>query len=144
MTTRTLTTTYGLQLVTDRTLSDVLARNPKGTYNATDLNRVGAAMLYVADKLTTIGYNPKINVKLDWSLTDFPTVTAMQQYLSNLAELKSQFNQSIATPKIPDDMSNFTWEEANNIEKILEDIDSLISNIRSAWFYSNEIYSGEV
>ena len=47
----TFTLYYGLHLVTDRTQADVTARNQKGTYNASDLNRVGAAMIYVADKL---------------------------------------------------------------------------------------------
>ena len=52
-------------LVTDRTQSDVKARNAKGTYKASDLNRVGAAMNYVAARLREQGYDPHITpVKL--------------------------------------------------------------------------------
>ena len=38
-------------LITDRTQADVDAGNAKGSYNAEDLNRVGSAMNYVADRL---------------------------------------------------------------------------------------------
>ena len=53
-------------LITDRTQADVDARNEKGTYNASDLNRVGAAMNYVADRLRAAGYDPHISPKTDW------------------------------------------------------------------------------
>ena len=32
----------------------------------------------------------------------------------------------------------------NDIEKILEDIDVLLTNSAQAWFYSGELFSGEV
>lgn len=33
---------------------------------------------------------------------------------------------------------------ANNIEKILVDINQLLINMAADWFYSGEVYSGEV
>jgi hypothetical protein len=32
-----------IKMITDRTLGDVLSQNEKGTFNASDLNRVGTA-----------------------------------------------------------------------------------------------------
>ena len=52
-------------LITDRTRADVDAGNEKGTYKASDLNRVGSAMNYVATRLREQGYDPHITpVKL--------------------------------------------------------------------------------
>ena len=47
-----LTLYYGLlTLITDRTAMDVAQNTTKGFYNATDLNRVGAAVEYVAKRI---------------------------------------------------------------------------------------------
>ena len=43
-------------LVTDRTQADVAAGNAKGTYNAADLNRVSAAVKYIAERFASYGY----------------------------------------------------------------------------------------
>lgn len=131
-------------LITDRTQADVIAGNAKGTYNASDLNRVGAAMNYVADRLRAAGYDPHISPKTDWMETDWPTVDTMTRYVTDLAELRSQFTQAQTTPTVPTDVENLTWQEANDIERILQDIDALPTNISAAWFYSGEICSGEV
>lgn len=44
-------------LITDRTLEDVAARNEKGSYNATDLNRVDACMEDLVARLGQVGCN---------------------------------------------------------------------------------------
>ena len=131
-------------LITDRTQADADARNDKGTYNASDLNRVGAAMNYVADRLRAAGYDPHISPKTDWMESDWPTVSTMTRYVEDLAELRGQFTQAQTTPPVPPDMENLTWQEANDIERILQDVDALLTNISAAWFFSGELYSGEV
>lgn len=42
-------------LITDRTLEDVAARNEKGSYNATDLNRVNACLEDLVARLNRVG-----------------------------------------------------------------------------------------
>lgn len=148
----TFTLYYGLHLVTDRTSSDVEAGNEKGTYNASDLNRVGAAMNYVADRLREQGYDPHISPKTDWKDDDWVDPAAQAVYLGDLAELRKQFTLLYSTPEVPprilatgintNDGLTHTW--ANDIEKILEDIDLLLINAEQAWFYSGDLFSGEV
>lgn len=116
----------------------------KGAYNYTDLNRVGAAMQYVADRLEEFGYAVSINPKLDWKETEWPSPVAMEKYLADLSELRSKFAQMQSTPKVPEDMEKLTHTEANNIEKILESIDILLTRSAQAWFYSGDLFSGEV
>ena len=134
----------GFVLITDRTKADVINGTEKGSYTASDLNRVGAAMNYVADRLTSQGYAVAISPKTDWQPSDWPTPQTMEQYLDDLNELRRQFTVMESTPKVPADMVCLTVDEANDIEKILEDIDVLLTNIAAGWLYSGEIYSGEV
>lgn len=139
-------------LITDRTQADVNAGNDKGTYKSYDLNRVGAAMNYVADRLRSAGYDPHISPKTDWKDEDWVDPAAQAVYLGDLAELRKQFTMLKSTPEVPprilatainsNDGLTYTW--ANDIEQILVDINTLITNIAAGWLYSGEIYSGEV
>lgn len=131
-------------LITDRTQADVDARNGKGTYNESDLNRVAAAMNYVAGRLESAGYDPHISPKTDWKDDDWVDPAAQAVYLGYLAELRSQFAMMQTTPNVPPDMEKLTYQEANDIEQILTDIGRLITNMTFAWMYSGDIYSGEV
>ena len=148
----TFTLYYGLHLVTDRTAADVNAGNAKGTYNASDLNRVGAAMNYVAARLREQGYAPHISPKTDWKDEDWVDPAAQAVYLGDLAELRKQFTMLESTPEVPPRIlatainsgDGLTYVWANDIEQILLDIDALLTNIAAGWLYSGEIYSGEV
>lgn len=147
----TFTLYYGLHLITDRTKADVNAGNAKGSYNASDLNRVGAAMNYVADRLKAQGYDPHISPKTDWKDGDWVTPAAQAVYLGDLAELRKQFALYETTPEVPprilatainsNDGLTYTW--ANDIEQILMDLDDSITRMKVSMFYAGEIYSGE-
>lgn len=116
----------------------------KGSYNATDFNRVGVAMEYVADRFHKYGYRAAIAPKLDWKETDMPVPTDVERYLSDLAVLRGIIAVMQSTPEVPAHMDGFTYVEANNIEKILEDIDLLLTRAAQAWFYGGDVFSGEV
>ena len=131
-------------LVTDRTVADVNAGNDKGAYKASDLNRVGAAMNYVAARLREQGYDPHISPKTDWMDGEWVTPADEAVYLGDLAELRKQFTLYETTPEVPPDLEKLNYIEANSIEQILVDIDALLTNIAAGWLYSGEIYSGEV
>lgn len=162
----TLTLYYGmLNLITDRTQADVdrvrhLAQKGfgnmtadektewlnglKGAYNASDLNRVGAAVAYVAGRLTGYGYVVSVSPRQDWQVADIPTQESMTAYLADVAALRAALTVAAGTPEVPEDMEQLTWKEANDIEKILVDVDELLTRMAAAWFYSGELYAGEV
>ena len=131
-------------LITDRTQADADARNDKGTYNASDLNRVGAAVAYVAGRLLECGTSVDVSPKQDWSESDTPTASQLERYRSDVAALRDAMAAMPTTPQAPATMSNMTWVEANAIEKILQYTDALISNLEAAWFFSGDLFSGEV
>ena len=133
----------GLAAMTEAERTEYLT-DLKGAYNATDLNRVGAAMNYVAARLVEHGFVVSIDPKTDWTSMDWPTPSTMERYLADLAELRGKFALMESTPAVPEDMERLTYEEANDIEKILEDIDRLLTYTAQAWFYSGDLFSGEV
>ena len=134
-------------LITNRTKADVDARNAKGTYNATDLNRVTAAMEDLKAQFNNYGYQVKEYTAVrdgPWLDTDIPTATQMEQYIANVEAIRSTIAILPTTPETPEDMELLTWAEANDIEQILLEIDLLITNMRLAWFCCGDVHSGEV
>lgn len=140
-----LTLYYGLlTLITDRTAMDVAQKTAKGFYNATDLNRVGAAVEYVAERLQTLGYDCPVRVKKDWSESDTPTASQIETYRQNIATLRRQIVVLRTTPETPETIRQLNYIRANNIEQILLDLDALIDKLIKSWCFSGELYAGEV
>lgn len=130
-------------LITDRTQADVINGTDKGYYNAEDLNRVGAAVEYVAGRFAAYGYAVSVSPKKDWVIEDIPRESDMVKYLAEVEQLRSLVSVMPTTPETPEDMEGLWWWEANHIEQILKDLDLLLSNMAAAWMHSGEIYAGE-
>lgn len=160
---------YGMHsLITDRTLADVVrwrslrdtgysnmteaeraewdAGNMKGAYNASDLNRVGAALNYLRDRLAEASYLPPsvFTAKTDWTAADIPRAADLTAYLGYVSTIREAMAQFATTPQTPADTGGLDYQEANNIEKILLDVDRLITNMLAARYLCGELYSGEV
>ena len=155
-----------MQLITDRVQADVdrvaalagrvsagtateaekteWASDLKGAYNASGLNRVGASVAYVAGRLNGYGYAVTVNPKQDWTVSDIPTAGQMAAYLQDVAALRGAIAVMASTPPTPDSANGLTWQEANDIEQIILDVDELLTRMAAAWFYSGELYAGEV
>lgn len=141
----TLTLYYGLlSLITDRTRADVANQTDKGFYNASDLNRVGAAVEYIADRFTALGYACPVTVKKDWLTSDAPTASQLETYRQNIVTLRSRIAVMASTPEAPASMAGLNYVKANNIEQILLDLDALLTNAAAAWYQSGELFAGEV
>lgn len=74
----------------------------------------------------------------------YPTVEQMAQYISNVEALRDVIAVLPSTPATPESMELLDYIRANEIEQILADIDKLLKNMPSAWFYSGEVECGEV
>lgn len=154
-------------LITDRTASDVErwrelrdkgyanmtdaereewnAQTMKGAYNYTDLNRVGSALNYLRDRLALANYisSTAFTARTDWTDNDITTadLTYYQNCVSVVREAMAQFE---TTPPAPSYVGGLNYTEANNIEQILIDVETLINNMLAARYYSGELYAGEV
>ncbi|MEL4106773.1 hypothetical protein AAFA46_08060 [Oscillospiraceae bacterium WX1] len=112
----------------------------KGSYNSNDLNRVGEAVQYLAGLLNGYGYPVTVNPKTDWVQGNIPTSTQMAAYLTDVAAIKARF---YGTTEIPGAMNNLAYEQANNIELLLLEVDTLIIGMVTAFQYAGTFYAEE-
>lgn len=62
-----------------------------------------------------------------WIEWDIPTPAQLNVYLRNLKTLRFTLTVLPTTPTVPPDMEGFTWQDANDIERILLDIDDMLN-----------------
>lgn len=151
-----------------------LSGQMKGAYNDGDLNRVESAVNYLQEHLnalpgvilsylTALGvaddiffrvpYAPlNLTVKTDWEMSDIPLLENMERYLTNVEEITS----AIAIERdLPETMGNLTWQGANEIERALSaeysasltweaEKKQYADNTAAAWFYSGDLFCGEI
>ena len=87
----------------------------KGAYNYSDLNRVERAVAEISDRLG-LGLVTKTN----WTAWDEPIESEMNRYLGNIVAIRSRIANGESVLPLPSSMSNFSYEQANNIELILK------------------------
>lgn len=134
------------ELIIDRTLSDVNNLRTKGNYNATDLNRVEAWCKYIMELLNEYGYYVFIETKTDWEigLGKNRMFSEINRIKTNLQKLKDTFYVLQSTPQVPSTTdTSINYMKANDIEKLLYDVDFLISRIAPSYRYSGFLMSGD-
>lgn len=137
---------YMIRLVTDRTEADVervleLCRRGydswteeerawwaatlclRGSYDDRDLNRVGAAVDWLAGELRRRGYIVDASPKTDWTKVDAPVRSQMTAYLADVERVRVA--QGLYMPEIPGTMDNLTVDGANAIEQALVEVDAV-------------------
>lgn len=108
----------------------------KGAYNASDLNRVGTALNYLAGRLTPVcGKNIQWSAKTDWSLTDVITASQAAEYRQQIQDVRNALTYPPGTPAAPE-IDRMTYTGANDIERILALCETLIDNVIKAFWYT--------
>lgn len=120
---KTLTGKLSAGTATEEEKAEWLA-GMKGAYNAADLNRVGAAVAYLTERLYALGYTVPAVPKTDWQEGSFPTASAMEQYIENIHLLRDCV--PYAAPDAPGAAEKLTFQEANNIEEILYTLERVL------------------
>ena len=101
----------------------------KGAYNASDLNRVASAMAYLSQRFASAGYSVPVSSPTDWANGDIPRKDDLDTYLDDLRRIRAALAVMDTTPEAPESMDYLTWAKANDIEKILADVDDLLTKI---------------
>lgn len=106
----------------------------------------GAGVFVAGDELgSSDGNIPTQIIERDyWKIGDIPRKAQMDTYLSNLGIIRGINEVMKSTPEIPGDMEGLLHTEANDIEQILFDVDYLLSVMVLNWFYTAEVFCGEV
>ena len=112
----------------------------EGAWTAT----VERAVEYIAGRFAALGYDCPVTVKKDWLTSDAPTASQMEAYRQNIVTLRSQIAVMQSTPEAPASMAGLDYVKANDIEQILLDLDALIDKLIKSWYFSGELYAGEV
>lgn len=115
----------------------------KGAYKYSDLNRVGQACADMYAALTEAGYAVPgyTALPINWARGDRPTPADLQTYLATVAAIKAAL--PTATP-IPSTMRRITVEDANNIEKMLLEVEDILNRIARTYVRSGVYHSGAV
>ena len=151
------TKTIIVTLVTDRTQADVARvkalatkgfaamtaaeraewlAGMKGAYNASDMNRVGTALNYLAGRLGAIcGKSIAWTAKTDWAVTDIITASQAETYRQQIQDIRDALAYHAGTPDAPQ-MKLLTYTGANDIERILTLCEELIVNVAKSFRYT--------
>ena len=117
----------------------------KGRYGHTDMNRVENAVAEVARQLRSLGYDvPSLSLKTDWSVRSVPTRADFDRYFGNVDTLRGVLPLPAGTPKTPTTESRLTYAAANDLEKILVEVDAMVQKLVSARYYAGDIFAGEI
>lgn len=134
-----------MNLIYDRTAEDVQAARKqrgkvttplKGCYNAADMNRVAAAVAEIAAELNSAGYKVEITPRT-FAESDIIRRAQWAQYLENVQTLRDAIAVRASTPELPAADAKLDYVGANNIEKILADLDELLG-----WMTYSRKYCG--
>ena len=105
----------------------------KGAYNASDLNRVGTALNYLAGRLASIcGKSITWTAKTDWAVTDIPAASQVAEYQQQIQEIRDALAYPAGTPDAPQ-LARLTYTGANDIERILKLCEALIVNVAKSF-----------
>lgn len=128
-----------IENLTPSELSEYLA-GLKGCYNISDLNRVESAVKYISDLLNSYGYSNIVDTKT-WADGDFFTPTHIARYLNNLDILKNAY---FVDPKIPATPTSYkSIQQANDIEKILSNIEKIIIGMEQSFIHCGVSICGQ-
>lgn len=114
-----------LQAGQDLTLSET-EQIERGSCTITMLNRIESKMQELADILNGYSYQNHIETK-EWQVTELLDYPNYWRILNNLHKLKNAYYAYQTTPLTPQYM--YGYKEANDIEKILVDIENMINDM---------------
>nr|DAH76857.1 MAG TPA: hypothetical protein [Bacteriophage sp.] len=151
-------------MITDRTQSDInTAKNlietkvkkfvtltaaeiealERGTMTINTLNRIEEKQSELKTLLNQCGYyGTDITVKTNWKIGDMFYDVDFQRIIDNENLLRNALYTFIDTPNTPD--ISFGYEDINNLEKILVDIENMITIMKKNFRKSGTFKSGEV
>lgn len=134
-----------MNLITDRTKTDVFLGTERGSYNDHDLNRVEQTVKYLSELTKELDAYREMTTKTDWQLPGrfdarlWPTKGQMARYLGNVAALCEAVGVHC---DLPASMEHLTWEGANNIEKALLAVHARIDAVMQTFQFSGELFAG--
>lgn len=137
----TTSKSYSGNLAADQAIVLTYSKDSSGDKND-DKCTLSNLKTQVTKTVEVVTTTPDTRDRYTWFEDDIPTPSQMTQYLANVAAIRAAITAD--TPATPESMANLTYTEANDIEQILIDIDDALTRAAAAWFYSGDLFSGEI
>lgn len=117
----------GFNALTDEEKADWQTHALKGFYNYTDKNRVESAVEQINKILIKYGYmNNTLTIVKDRNMKYIDDKASITRYLNNIQSLIDNFYVLPVTPELIENFDTLDITKANNIEKILYDINNIL------------------
>lgn len=123
------------KLIFDRTADDVANKTAKGLYNVKDIERINSYIEYLSAVLDL--HLDVINPNLGEALT----LSKMQSIIDNVNVIRNKWYVATDTPQTPV-ATNWDYEKANNIEKILQAMYEFVVSVKNDKLYSGTFRAG--
>ena len=115
----------------------------KGSYKASDLNRVGTALITVRDRLRTHGIDVPADVREDYAADEVLDKAVMDAFIESANAVHDAVENS--APQPPAGIDGLDWEGANNIERAIIAVDDVLESREVGWIYADaELYAGDM
>lgn len=119
-----------------------IATLEKGTMTYNTLNRIEAKQEELKNLFNEIGYWNTQIVNKPWNETQIFDEGEFQRIIDNENILRNAFFVYVDTPKTPN--VSYRYNDINALEKILNDLDVMINDVKSRYRYCGTFECGEV
>lgn len=123
------------------TSGDVLTLE-RGTLTINTLNRIERKQLELSQFLNSEGYYNVVVQTKTWTYADYFSLSDFHRIINNLNILRENYYTYSNTPKTP--LPIYHFENINDIEKILVDIEAIIDDMRPRYRRCGTFNCGEV
>lgn len=77
-----------------------------------------------------------------WDTRDIPSPAEMEKYLSTICAAREAFPGVSGFPELPETMDHFTFETANDLERVLVIVHGTLMALEKSRVYSGELQGG--
>lgn len=128
------------ELIFDRTQQDLENKTKKSFYNYTDLNRIELWCKYISEILNSYSYPVNIITKTNYLRNNLPNESDLERIRGNINTLQKAY---FSFTQIPENLEYMNWQKANDIEKILYEIDNIIKYMENNFVYCGVARCGQ-
>lgn len=114
----------------------------KGAFLYTVANRIENNSKYISTLLNSLGYNITIDTK-EWTREDIPKIEDINRMKNNLEKIKQGYTYFTTTPNVDTSKISLNFNDINDMEKILFDINELIKYMSQNFIYGGVANSGQ-
>lgn len=113
----------------------------RGMMTVSTLNRIEAAQETLKNLINNLGYFNTPIYNKEWGNSDIFSMDDFQRIINNTNILRNAFFVYKSTPRTPP--VSYKYDDINSLERILYDLDLMISDVKSLYAECGNIESGE-